>query len=182
MNNDPLLEPGKLWCADELFGDPELPPPHSGVYAWYFDRAPRGEVPLADCHAVGGWTLLYVGISPARANSKQNLRKRLRQHFRGNARGSTLRKTLGCLLQEELLLEYRRISTASARFTSEGEARLSQWMADHARVAWATTPEPWIVEDQLIQRMSLPLNMKGNETHPFYRRLAAMRKAMTKGA
>ena len=182
MNMEALLEPEKLWCADELFGDHELPPPRSGVYAWYFDRAPCDEVPLADCHAVRGWTLLYVGISPARPNSKQNLRKRLRQHFRGNARGSTLRKTLGCLLREKLLLEYRRITTASARFTSEGEARLSQWMADHARVAWTTTPEPWIVEELLIQRLSLPLNLKGNETHLFYPRLAEMRKAMMEGA
>lgn len=180
--SDELLAPRKLWRESELFGNPSTPPPESGVYAWYFDRAPSDEVPLADCHVVDGQTLLYVGISPASSKSKQNLRKRLRQHYRGNACGSTLRKTLGCLLQEELRLECRRVTTAPARFTSEGEARLSQWMADHARVVWMTSLEPWIVEERLIQGVSLPLNLKGNDTHPFYPRLAAMRRAMTKGA
>jgi hypothetical protein len=43
--------------------------------------------------------LLYVGISPSRAGRHETLRSRIRYHFRGNAEGSTLRLTLGCLLE-----------------------------------------------------------------------------------
>ncbi|MFD6277776.1 GIY-YIG nuclease family protein [Streptomyces sp. NPDC060209] len=77
--------------------------------------------------------LLYVGIAPrymANRTSTQNLRKRVRYHFRGNAAGSTLRLTLGCLLG----LELRRVGGGKRMtFGKEGEAALSQWMAENAR-------------------------------------------------
>jgi GIY-YIG catalytic domain-containing protein len=99
---------------------------------------------------VGG--ILYVGIAPrhmATRSSRQNLRKRVRYHFRGNAYGSTLRFTLGCLLG----LELRRVGSGKRMtFTKAGEAVLSEWTAEHARVCWLEHPEPWTAEADLKGR------------------------------
>ncbi|MEZ7154426.1 GIY-YIG nuclease family protein [Streptomyces sp. MAD19A] len=79
----------------------------------------------------------------ANRTSTQNLRKRVRYHYRGNAAGSTLRLTLGCLLGMEL----RRVGSGKRMtFGKAGEATLSQWMADNARVCWIERSEPWDLE------------------------------------
>ena len=41
------------------------------------------------------------------------------------------------------------------------------WRQHHARVAWVEHPEPWDVEDELLRSVNLPLNLHGNEDHPF---------------
>ena len=74
-------------------------PTSSGVYAWFFSSIPDS-VPTEDCVRCNGMTLLYVGISPQDLGSGQTLKDRLRYHYRGNAEGSTLRRTLGCLLEK----------------------------------------------------------------------------------
>lgn len=79
-----------------------------------------------------------MGISPkrpptnGRPPSRENLQSRIRYHFRGNAEGSTLRLTLGCLLG----LELRRVGSGKRLTFAAGEARLTQWLADNARVCW----------------------------------------------
>ena len=104
--------------------------------------------------------------------STQNLRKRVRYHFRGNAAGSTLRLTLGCLLG----LELRRVGSGKRMtFGKAGEAVLSQWMAEHARVCWLEHPEPWTVESDLIARLDLPLNLDQNRHNVFHSRLTEIR-------
>lgn len=175
MSFQAILEPRVFWKASQLWKDAQAPPPEPGLYAWYFDRAPSSLVPLESCHSAGDLTLLYAGISPARRGSTQNLRKRLRQHFRGNTRASTLRTTLACLLWDELALEHQSVASRSLRLEAESESRLSRWMDEHGRVVWMTTPEPWIEEPLLIRTVSLPLNLRGNEDHPFYSRLRALR-------
>lgn len=179
--SEALLHPANLWRGDELWKSPESPPAKAGVYAWYFDRAP-GCTPLDGCQSYDKRWLLYVGISPSSVGSKAQLRTRLRQHFRGNARGSTLRKTLGCLLQAELELDFGFHSPNSARFSKECEAKLSEWINEHARVAWVTNPEPWVVEEQMISGLSLPLNLQGNQRHPFYAQLKLARAEMLQAA
>jgi len=94
-------------------------------------------------------TLLYVGISPKApatsgvGTSRQNLRRRLGQHYALNAYGSTLRLTLGCLLAEQLGIELRRVGSGIRLTFADGEARLSQWMADNAFVCWVAHERPW---------------------------------------
>ena len=155
-----------------------LPPSEPGVYAWYFDEVPPG-VPTDGCHQVDGSWLLYVGISPKKPSSagkasKQDLRKRLSNHYSGNASGSTLRLTLGSLLGNQLGIQLQPVR---GRLTfGSGEDQLSEWMAEHARVTWVTDPEPWILEDHLIETLSLPLNLQGNAHHPFQATLAAARR------
>ncbi|MGB8938941.1 MAG: hypothetical protein WCD21_01675 [Streptomyces sp.] len=119
--------------------------------------------------------LLYVGIAPrymANRASTQNLRTRVRYHYRGNAAGSTLRLTLGCLLG----LELRRVGSGKRMtFGRTGEATLSAWMAENARVCWIEHAEPWTVESELISRLDLPLNLDQNRHNSFHGRLKDVR-------
>ncbi|WP_333768667.1 GIY-YIG nuclease family protein [Streptomyces sp. IBSBF 2435] len=146
---------------------PSPVPAVAGVYGWHFERAPHPDLPAG--------RLLYVGIAPrymANRTSTQNLRKRVRYHFRGNAAGSTLRLTLGCLLG----LELRRVGSGKRMtFGKFGEAELSAWMAEHARVCWIESTEPWELETQLISELNLPLNLDQNNRNPFYGELKKLR-------
>ena len=175
-----LLQPRKLWRRDEILARPCPLPRLPGVYAWYFDSVPAA-VPTADCVTCDGSTLLYVGISPKLARgagstpSRQNLASRVRQHLRGNASASTLRFSLGCLLADPLGMELRRVGGGARLTFGAGEDVLSGWLAMHARLAWLIHPEPWIVEDELLRSVPLPLNLAGNDHHPFHAALAALR-------
>ena len=126
-------------------------------------------------------TLLYAGISPnrppqnGRPPSKQNLRERIRYHYTGNAEGSTLRKTLGCLLADELGIQLRRVGSGRRMTFVEGEAALSAWMADNAYVSWVVRDSPWQLEEYLIAALDLPLNLQGNAHNNFHLRLTRAR-------
>jgi hypothetical protein len=134
-------------------------------------------------------SLLYVGISPkapprnGAEPSGENLRKRIRTHYRGNASASTLRMALGCLLAEELGIALRRVGeSARLRFTADGEAALSNWMAENALVCWLEHPQPWLVEHEAIKRLDLPLNLDQNSHHGFHLALSAARAAARESA
>ncbi|MEU6656850.1 GIY-YIG nuclease family protein [Streptomyces sp. NPDC046900] len=146
---------------------PSPVPAAAGVYGWYFEEAP--------CPDLAAGRLLYVGIAPrymANRTSTQNLRKRVRYHYRGNAAGSTLRLTLGCLLGIEL----RRVGSGKRMtFGKAGEAELSQWMAENARVCWIVHDEPWTMESELISQLDLPLNLDQNRHNSFHGRLTEVR-------
>ena len=169
---DALLNPARLWTrAEVVVRARDCPVPRqAGVYAWYFREVPPG-VPPTDCRQALGATLLYVGISPKKLPSGQDLRGRIRYHYCGNAEGSTLRLTLGCLLGIPL----RRVGSGRRRTFADGEERLSEWMARNALVIWLPTTEPWLLEEQLIATVSLPLNLDQNRQHAFHARLSALR-------
>jgi hypothetical protein len=140
-----------------------------GVYAWYFASIPPG-IDATGCLQADGLTLLYVGISPkqpptnGRPPSRSTLRRRLRTHYAGNAEGSTLRKSLGCLLSDELGINLRRVGSGTRyTFTNPGEQALDRWMADNAFVAWLGTPTPWVTELAILRSgAAFPLNVRDN--------------------
>jgi hypothetical protein len=177
-----LLEPARLWTRIEVLARDCPMPRQAGIYGWYFKSLPP-RVPHRGCHRTQGATLLYVGISPKQppANgappSRQHLLRRIRYHFRGNACGSTLRLTLGCLLAARLGIALRRVGSGARYTFADGEARLSDWMQENAFVCYLTHPMPWLLEAQLIAKMSLPLNLQGNTGHPFHQALSALRRA-----
>lgn len=144
-----------------------------GVYAWYFDQAPDA-IPLTGCVKRGNAHLLYVGISPGRTPSKQNLRTRIRYHFRGNAEGSTLRLTLGCLL-DELDTVLRRVGSGRRKTFGPHEVNLTAWMAEHARVSWVVTHNPKELETRLIRSVYVPLNLDENDQCVFHATLSDIR-------
>jgi hypothetical protein len=157
-------------------------PAEPGVYAWYFRETPDPRINLADVHHADGLPLLYVGISPKQppANgmpaSRQSLRSRVLYHYRGNAAGSTLRLTLGCLLAPRLGTALRRVGSGSRLTFADGEAALSEWMAENALVTWLTTPAPWQTEAAVISRLDLPLNLDQNDRNGFHAALKQARR------
>lgn len=178
-----LLRPSRLFHAEEVRGRNCPVPAAPGVYAWYF-TSPPPLVPTGGCHTQDEAVLLYVGISPkappgnGRSPSRQTIRSRIRYHYRGNAAGSTLRLTLGSLLAEELGIGLRRVGSGNRMtFGREGEKRLTAWMAEHARVVWTVTDQPWKLEEELIRSCVLPLNLDQNRHSPFHSQLSGLRAA-----
>ena len=175
-----LTQPNKLWSRAEVLRKPCPVPDEPGIYAWYFEQIPP-DVPVGMCHTLHGRTMLYVGISPSGRNggenkSEQSLLTRIRTHFSGNADSSTLRLSLGCLLAEQLSISLRPKGRGGRLTFGAGEDVLSAWMAENAFVAWCPVEKPWEVEEQMIQRLDLPLNLQGNRDHSFYPILRAIRK------
>ena len=170
-----LLHSGLLHRWSEIRNDPRVPPRSPGVYAWFFTREPP-EVPAEQCFVRERATLLYVGISPKNAKSKSTLRERLWSHYEGVAESSTLRTTLGCLLEEQFGTVLRRVGSGKTQTFGEKERDLSDWMAENTLVTWVETSSPWLLEDHLLSRLNLPLNIAGNSSHPFRGRLQELRR------
>lgn len=173
------------FTRDEIFSEPCPVPSEAGAHGWWFRDIP-GDIDIAGCEQRDGWTLLYVGVSPGppRADGKpqipQDLRKRIRYHFgAGNAGadGSTLRKSLGVLLGDELGFALRRIGSGKRQTFAGGEAILTRWMAENTAVSWMLHPEPWYLEPKLINALKLPLNLQNNERNAFAPKLKKLRRA-----
>lgn len=173
------------YTRDEVFSDRDPVPAAPGAHGWWFREIPGG-IDVSGCEHRDGWTLLYVGISPGppRADGKpqtpQDLRKRIRYHFgAGNASadGSTLRKSLGVLLGDQLGFALRRVGSGKRQTFAGGEAVLTEWMAENAAVSWVLHPEPWYLEAKLINALHLPLNIQGNERNAFAGELKKRRRA-----
>jgi hypothetical protein len=149
-----------------------------GLYAWYFRDVPS-VVSTDGCLKFDGNTLLYLGIAPDIRNkpkSRSSLLKRIRQHYRGNAEGSTLRRTLGVLLEEKSKFPLRRVGSGKrVTLTHAGEQYLDQWMEKNAFIAWTAYAEPWKIEQDLLHKLSCPLNISHNAHHPFCSTLRKMR-------
>lgn len=174
-----LVRPTKLYSSHEILSKDCPVPKSPGVYAWYF----RNFLPFAvtaDCIQYDNLRLLYIGTAPSTPVSKSNLRKRLKGHLRGNASGSTLRLSLGCLLNEKLGIQLRRVGSTERKTFHDGEKALSEWIAQNAFVIWHVCPEPWKVEHALILALSLPLNLDKNRIHPFYQELSSARDSARK--
>ncbi|WP_242453771.1 GIY-YIG nuclease family protein [Mycolicibacterium sp. P9-64] len=175
----------RAFTRAEVLTDPGPVPSMPGVQGWWFRTVP-GAIDVSGCEQRDGLTLLYVGISPTappkngKPPSTQDLRKRIRYHFgagKADAEGSTLRKTLGVLLGDELGFKLRRIGTGDRRTFAGGEAILNQWMADNALVSWLVHPEPWLLEEKLIAAFDLPLNgQASNKDNAFYPELTRLRR------
>jgi hypothetical protein len=138
-------------------------PREAGVYAWYFKNIPDN-VPIDDCEKSNDLTLLYIGM----AGGKQTLYQRIKtKHYNGRVANSTLRHSLISV-----------ISNNSSIVFSENE--LTKWMCENAYVAFCVCTseeqthqlEIWLIKNK---NLSLPLNLKGNKGHKFYKRLKAIR-------
>ena len=176
-----LIHPQQVYSRKEVLSKDCPVPKESGLYSWFFKNIPS-KVPISNCINYKNLKLLYIGIAPRKPTeegkkSKQTLRNRIRKHYRGNAYGSTLRLTLGCLLSEKIDIELRRVGSGKRMtFTKSGEEKLSKWMEENAFVIWEIHPEPWKLEPIALTTLSLPLNIRGNEHHPFYSDLSIIRK------
>jgi hypothetical protein len=48
-------------------------------------------------------------------------------------------------------------------------------MTGNALVSWVVRPEPWVLEEELIATLDVPLNLQGNAHNPFYPTLKRLR-------
>jgi hypothetical protein len=103
---------------------------------------------------------------------------------------STLRRSLGALLKDELKLTAQPRGPGSSeqnlrcyRFDDPGEQRLTDWMRRHLRIAVAThpAPAPEQVEAELIALAQPPLNLTG-WPNPHAKELKALRKSCADAA
>jgi len=151
----------------------EKVPEQNGVYAWYFRmRNVLENIPTEGCMRSqwegDDYALLYIGIAPKRAqvNGKRNstLNERIKnQHTNGNAEGSTLRFSLGCLLEDKLGIKLCRVEPMKF----DDEEKLTHWMNENALVVWTLDEKPWLKEVDFIKKASPPLNIQHNRHHPF---------------
>ena len=147
-------------------------PAAPGVYGWFLDD-PKAIPSLPN----QGTDPVYVGISADLA------RRGDEDHFRSGGSGfSTLRRSLGALLKDELKLTAQPRSPGPSeqnfrcyRFDDPGEQRLTDWMRRHLRVAVAPHPAPEQVEAELIALAQPPLNLTG-WPNPHAKELKALRK------
>ena len=176
---DELITPEKLFSRQEILSKPSPIPEISGVYGWFFKDIPPF-VHTEGCIRHQNMTLLYIGISPDKKNkpqSRQHLKKRITNHYAGNAEGSTLRRSLGILLTPESHYPLRRVGSGRRMtFTHNGEQWLDAWMEKNAYVFWVEQENPWELEEDLLSALSLPLNIQGNRSHPFVKKLNRLRK------
>lgn len=174
-----LLGPERLYRVAELRELPTRIPQQGGVYAWWFSKAPPA-VSIDNTAIHESRRLLYVGIAPRKPSaagsvSGGTLRNRLLNHCRGRLATSTLRRTLAVLLKCELGLDITCTSAGKLKMPPEQETRLTGWMDENARVVWVVYPEPWEIEDHLIQGTTrLPLNIRGS-SDPFAKELSKLR-------
>jgi hypothetical protein len=161
-----------------------MEPDTKGIYAWWFKDI-SSIVPVNGTRGTADLNLLYVGIGPSTAKSKQSLRDRLKSHISPNTTKSTLRRTLACLLSETLMLQLEVARTSRKKSSKAvthhfglkaNEQILSKWMDSHAKVSWVAHDRPWDVEQELIQILKPPLNIESNKLHPFYKALCDSRQ------
>ena len=55
-------------------------------------------------------------------------------------------------------------------------------MGVNAFVCWTEHPEPWTLEEELIARFDLPLNLDQNKHNAFHPELSAVRRAAKRRA
>ena len=176
-----LTQPSRIWSSEACY-KPSPIPATSGVYGWFFKEIPHPDIDLEGCVRFDDLTLLYVGIAPKKPSanggppSTGNLRKRIRYHYGGNASGSTLRTTLGCLLEPSLGTQLRRVGKKTTVNFGAAEDSLTGWMNKNAFVAWVEDAEPWLWEHEAIERLDLPLNLQHNAHNPFCFKLKLSRK------
>jgi len=85
------------------------------------------------------------------------------QHTNGNAEGSTLRFSLGCLLEDKLKIQLCQVEPK--RF--DNEEKLTNWINENALIVWTLDDKPWLKEVDFIKKTSPPLNIQHNRQHPF---------------
>jgi hypothetical protein len=171
-----LFHPTVFHRAYQLVDKRWLIPDSRGIYAWFF--AP-GSVPVPEAQyvSVGGFDLLYAGVAGRHPNRLGSLRDRIYgMHLNGYAHSSTLRYSLGVLLQDKLDLHL--VEREASSFVWSNEDALTGWICDNACVSWLEDNEPREIETQVLRSFGavLPLNIEHNPDNAFAERLSEYRR------
>ena len=125
---------------------------------------------------IASGTLLYIGMTKLSQSERD-----VKCHFAsGRTRKSTLRRTLGAILLNELNLKLRPSSiTVNYKFDNEGEEKLTEWMKANLGLGYyeydGEVSDIAELERGVIKLASPPLNIKHNEKSPCYSELLESR-------
>ena len=156
-------------------------PAKAGLYAWWTKPGSIPGVPECPHPMEPELDLFYIGISPSRATSSATIRSRVTgNHIGGNTGSSTFRQTLASLLFEDK--SWKPVMIDRPLLTPEDNKALTEWQHEHLRLTWATHPEPWAIEHEVISRLQPPLNLMGNRSHPFAATVSAARRRFKEAA
>jgi len=177
----------KTYKPYELYHEKNLIPESPGVYAWYFDnfftdsfsfspKKPNVITIELDSANLSDWFLLYIGIAGVKEG--RTLRDRIYgDHLNQNSKGSTFRQSLAALLWQKIGLDPIK------QLNGENERqKLNGWIFQHARIAWAETNKPEIIEKMMLREFGnlLRLNIKDNKKNPYIKELKQLRKKWRK--
>jgi predicted GIY-YIG superfamily endonuclease len=139
-------------------------PKQSGVYYWYITErgAKQMGVDISECLEKDHKYLVYIGLA-------KNLNERLDWHYNDKHAPSsiksgfvsTLRQTLSALLVGEMVT---------------AKTIVDKFIREEMRVEYELYSNYKEKELQLIKSHNLPLNLKNNTKHPFYKTLKQARK------
>lgn len=153
-----------------------------GLYSWWVDEAGAAMLSAGiGAHVAVG--RIYAGQTgatkwPSGRAGGATLRSRLSQHLRGRIEGSTFRLTLASVLRAELGL----VVVGKRRLSPEGEAALTDWIAQHLMVATHAFPDPNPLADlehQVLDRLDPPLNLDGRPASNVRARLRRLRAELS---
>jgi hypothetical protein len=172
----PISLPTSLVSRAESLRRPATVPTSNGVCFWYLRDVPAA-VPTYGCPTLNGCTLLYLALAPDRSGrSGGSLLSCIARNYRANVEGSSLRKTLGILLEEQSGFPLLRAGSGQrTTLTNAGERWLDDWMEKNVFVGWTEHLEPWLIEYELLLKLPCPLNISHNGHHPFTSVLRRMR-------
>ena len=139
-------------------------PEKNGVYYWYITKqgADQLGINVVNCKVEDSKYLVYIGLA-------KNLNERLNWHYNDKHLSSaiksgfvsTLRQTLSALLVGEMVTSKEVID---------------KFLKEEMEVKYEVCKNYKEKELQLIISYNLPLNLKNNTHHPFYKTLKAARK------
>jgi len=149
-----------------------------GIYGFFLLK---GSLRIGQRKFAAPGTLLYVG----KTKSSQKARDAGEHLADGQTGRSTLRRSLGALLREQLSLKPRPRSDSEKstrrftnfKFDSRGEKELTNWMRKHLSVGFcklATADIPGREKD-LISSAIPPLNIENNSKSPYRGELELVR-------
>ena len=105
-----------------------------------------------------GLDVLFVGDS-------ENLRKRIAfDHFRGDSSRSSLRISLGCLLEMVQIPRGKTPDGVHFRFSKDDEQWLTQWMKENLLVYYQVTPFHGQLTQLLMSAYNPPLNLENTSS------------------
>ena len=128
--------------------------------------------------------IIYIG----KTESSQEKRDEKTHFYSGGTKSSTLRRSIGAILREELkLIPIPRSCSENTekRFTNycfdeRGEKLLTKWMSDNLSLSFCELNGPVdemeTIEIDIIQQLKPILNLRNNKDNPWRKELKKLRK------
>jgi hypothetical protein len=139
-------------------------PSLSGVYYWYVSKigAEKLGIDVSECLKEDDMFLVYIGLA-------KNINERLNWHLNDSHSHSSIRSGFVSTLRQTLsaLLVGNMVSSKEI---------VDEFLRKEMKVRYEICQDYEDRESKLIKEHNLPLNIRGNRSHPFYSTLKKLRK------